>query len=109
MKATEEIAKNFAKKDLSLYTFIVEDIHEKFKDEEKAVAKGVKYSKELFKKDDSSDNAILYVRLLIDARDHDEALKVVEKTIEKVGSDSAEGQKLKSIKKYVESLKVSDS
>lgn len=109
LKATEEIAKNFARKDLSLYTFIVEDIHEKFKDEEKAVAKGVKYSKELFKKDDSSDNAILYVRLLIDARDHDEALKVVEKTIEKVGSDSAEGQKLKSIKKYVESLKVSDS
>jgi thiol-disulfide isomerase/thioredoxin len=109
LKAADEIIKKYAKKDISLYTYVVEDINKKFKGVEKAIEKGVKYSKELFKKEDSADNAVLYVRLLIEAKDNKEALKVIDKTIEKVGEDSADGQKLKSIRRYVESLEKSDS
>jgi hypothetical protein len=63
----------------------------------------------LFKKEDSADNAVLYLRLLIEAKDNKEALKVIDKTIEKVSEDSADGQKLKSIRRYVEFLEKSDS
>jgi thiol-disulfide isomerase/thioredoxin len=109
LKATEEVAKKYAKKNHKLYTFLVEDILKKFKGVNKATEKGEKYVKELYKKEDTADNAVLYVRVLLENKKYPEALKLIDKAIEKESEKSPDSQKLKSIRKYVESLDVTDS
>jgi thiol-disulfide isomerase/thioredoxin len=109
LKATDEIAKKYAKKDYKLYAFLINDIMKKFKGVSKATEKGENYAKELYKKEESADNTVLYVKVLLENKEIQEALKVIDKAIKNESENSSDGQKLKSIRKYVESLETSDS
>ncbi len=105
-KRIEKIEKKYAKKEISLYSYLLNKLENRYKKEEKAMDLALEYAKKYYEKEPTPDNAVTYVTVLIEKKDYDEALDIIEKTMEKVEETGADIPKLKSIKSYIEKLKM---
>jgi thiol-disulfide isomerase/thioredoxin len=98
-----------AKKDPSIYKYLVNDMKDRKKDDPRTIKLSLKYTEELCKKDLNAENAIMRCMALISDKQYDPCLKFVDESLEKIDKSDPFWYKLSSVTKYVEGLKKRES
>ena len=107
LNAAKKLVKKHGKKNTQLYAYVSDDIHEKYKENEKKMALSADYYSKYYKKNKNAESAYFYCRKLILSKDYEKALTVAE---EGLGGEKAEkmATRLKSLIQYIEQTQKSE-
>jgi thiol-disulfide isomerase/thioredoxin len=106
IKAAESLAKKSSKDDKTL-RFISEDFCKNYKSDEQVVKKATNYAEDAYKINNSIENLTYYCKILIDNKNVDKAIKVVEGALAAAKKkDEKDTKQLENLATYVKSKKA---
>lgn len=101
---TKTALKKYGKKDLSLYTEIIQTLRNDFKFHNDALPYSVELAKTLVKKEDTGDHSYLYLQLLMTAREFDEAKKHIDVAIKNARDRKEDISRFERLKSYLDNM-----